>query len=199
MADMLSGIAALHQQYVIHRDIKPANLLLSTDGLLKISDFGLAVHCETDTYPAGFGGTLAYLAPEIVRGTDPADFPGRGVDVWAAGCVAVEMLAGVHPFMDFERAESPQATIERISLHAEDVMAKLACSHGRDEKPVAELLGRAAPLVMAMLDAAPDERITASAALEGVYLSMNKPYTFDPTKRPGKAILKKGNGKARKS
>ena len=86
------GLGAAHAQGIIHRDLKPANLRLTTDGRLKILDFGLAqfVHPEGDlaataslTSSQQITGTLPYMAPEQLRG-ESAD---RRTDIWAMGAV----------------------------------------------------------------------------------------------------------------
>ena len=92
------ALARAHAQDVIHRDVKPANVLLSTRGEVKVGDFGVAALAEgsTDAGGATVVGTPRYMAPEQARGgrTGPA------TDVYGAGIVLYEMLAGHPPFRD---------------------------------------------------------------------------------------------------
>jgi len=91
-----SGLAAAHRSGLLHRDIKPGNLLLSGDGLIKITDFGIAraagsaVHTRT----GALAGTPAYLAPERFGGA-PAT---PATDLYALGVVAHQCLTGQVPF-----------------------------------------------------------------------------------------------------
>ncbi|XP_054609051.1 cyclin-dependent kinase-like 2 [Dunckerocampus dactyliophorus] len=91
---ILRGVAFCHQQDVIHRDIKPENVLISRGGVVKLCDFGLA---RTVASPTGGGSytdyvaTRWYRAPELLVGDTKYSKP---VDVWAAGCLLVEMLTG---------------------------------------------------------------------------------------------------------
>jgi hypothetical protein len=91
-----SGLAAAHRAGLLHRDIKPGNLLLSEDGLIKITDFGIAraagsvVHTRT----GALTGTPAYLAPERFAGA-PAT---PATDLYALGVVAHQCLTGQLPF-----------------------------------------------------------------------------------------------------
>lgn len=95
------GLAFLHARRVVHRDLKSLNILLDARGDAKICDFGLAHEMET-TYIArkvdGEGGSPRYMAPECYDASH-----GRlteKVDVWALGCILIEVFAGVLPYAD---------------------------------------------------------------------------------------------------
>jgi len=85
-----------HGHGIVHRDVKPANVLVSDDGRVKVTDFGIAKAASGDdlTTTGTVLGTARYLAPEQVRG-DPTD---ARVDVYATGLLLYEMLVGRLPF-----------------------------------------------------------------------------------------------------
>ena len=107
------GLAAVHAEGILHRDLKPANLLISSDGAVKLTDFGLASLAPNETtgeaVDSEVRGTLGYLAPEIVRG-DP---PSPASDLFALGVVLVEMLTGRSAF----GRETTGATLDAILHH----------------------------------------------------------------------------------
>jgi serine/threonine-protein kinase len=111
---LAEGLAAAHSRGVVHRDIKPGNLVLTAHGV-KILDFGLARFegCLQLTATDSLIGTVAYMSPEQLRGEE-ADFRS---DVWAAGVVLYEMLAGRPPY----RGEHTDAVA--YSIRNEDVPA----------------------------------------------------------------------------
>lgn len=95
---LLGGLGAVHEAGFVHRDVKPANVLLPASGGTKLLDFGLAWHPELSRLTAeGLAvGTLAYVAPEQLRG-ERVD---ARSDLWSLGVILHEMLTGSLPFTD---------------------------------------------------------------------------------------------------
>ncbi len=95
---LCSGLQYAHERGVLHRDVKPGNVLVTTDGVVKVTDFGIAKvlgGAETLVTRAGFVlGTPAYMAPEQAKGTEV----GPATDIYGAGAVLYELLAGELPF-----------------------------------------------------------------------------------------------------
>lgn len=91
---MLSALAQAHSSGVVHRDLKPENVLLSDDGRIKVTDFGLARELSANTDTGSLVGTVAYLAPEVIR-RGKAETPS---DIYSFGIMLFEMLTGKQPF-----------------------------------------------------------------------------------------------------
>lgn len=93
---VLEGLAALHQAGFVHRDIKPENVLLGRGGQVWLADFGLVLRPEEGrlTCDGRISGTVPYLSPEQIQGQTVCS----ASDVWAAGVLAYELVAGRRPF-----------------------------------------------------------------------------------------------------
>ena len=127
-SEIAEALDFAHARRIVHRDLKPANIMLTSDGHVKVMDFGVAkrlTSSDTDlttiaggmTAPGEIVGTPAYMSPEQLRG-EPVD---ARSDVFAFGLVLYEMLTGTHPFRatTIETASAilnePQPGSERLS------------------------------------------------------------------------------------
>jgi serine/threonine protein kinase len=98
---MLTAIGHAHSAGIIHRDLKPNNVMISTDGKVKITDFGLAKDqaSMTTTLSVTSGGTLYYMSPEHVKGFQ---FTDKRSDIYSIGMTFYEMITGTVPFKDLQ-------------------------------------------------------------------------------------------------
>ena len=88
------GLEAAHSQGIVHRDVKPQNIIISTDGKVKLSDFGIAKAINSNTITANVMGSVHYSSPEQVRG----GFSDTKSDIYSLGITMYEMVTGRVPF-----------------------------------------------------------------------------------------------------
>eukprot|EP01125_Pyxidicula_operculata_P014765 TRINITY_DN4962_c0_g1_i1.p1 TRINITY_DN4962_c0_g1~~TRINITY_DN4962_c0_g1_i1.p1 ORF type:complete len:478 (-),score=153.15 TRINITY_DN4962_c0_g1_i1:239-1672(-) len=95
-AQIVSVLQYVHENGIIYRDLKPENLLLTSDGNIILTDFGLAKEGmnNANSLTSTFCGTPEYFAPEIIKSEDYT----KAVDWWSAGTLFYEMLTGLPPF-----------------------------------------------------------------------------------------------------
>jgi Tol biopolymer transport system component len=113
------ALDAAHEKGIVHRDLKPGNVMITTDGVIKVLDFGLAkssdaAMAEHDTTLAAsvegsIAGTPAYMSPEQLRG----QIVDRRTDIWAFGCILFEMLTRRSAFAGDTMSDLAVSILER--------------------------------------------------------------------------------------
>ena len=88
------GIEAAHNNHIIHRDIKPQNIIISKEGKVKVTDFGIAKAASSNTITSNVMGSVHYTSPEQARG----GFSDEKSDIYSLGVTIFEMLTGRVPF-----------------------------------------------------------------------------------------------------
>ncbi|POS76671.1 serine/threonine-protein kinase hal4 [Diaporthe helianthi] len=155
---MMRGVEYMHEMGVAHRDLKPENLLLTTNGGLKITDFGngecFRMAWENDAHMvSGLCGSAPYIAPEEYI---DKEFDARAVDVWACGVIYMAMRTGRH--------------LWRVAKKDEDEFYARYLKGRRDEEgygPIESLhRARCRNVIYSILDPNPTRRITASQVLK---------------------------------
>jgi len=133
---LCAGLAAAHSQGVLHRDLKPANILIDDQGLVRITDFGIAIP-RSDASVHHRTGTPGYMAPEqTAAGTTLSE----RTDVFALGVVLYELLVGRHPFPSAVTATPPRPStvVSHVDAQLESVILQ-AISPQPADRPASAL------------------------------------------------------------
>jgi tetratricopeptide (TPR) repeat protein len=144
MVTLAGAVRVAHEAGIIHRDLKPANVLYTSDGVPRITDFGLAKRADSDdgqTQSGQIMGSPAYMAPEQARGHSRD--VGPAADVYALGAILYEMLTGRPPFKGATPLETvrqviddepvtPSRLVPRVSRDLETICLK--CLHKEPER-----------------------------------------------------------------
>ena len=125
------GIEAAHNNHIIHRDIKPQNIIISKEGKVKVTDFGIAKAATSNTVTSNVMGSVHYTSPEQARG----GYSDEKSDVYSLGITLFEMLTGRVPFDGEttvsiaikhiqEPMPSPRDYISEIPVSVEQIVLK---------------------------------------------------------------------------
>ena len=165
-----AGIETAHNAGFIHRDIKPENIMLRSDGLIKILDFGLAKLATPQpltefesihTQKGVIMGTAAYMSPEQARGKEVDS----RTDIWSLGVVLYEMLSGNQPF----GGETPSDTIAAILKNEPNLLVE------KTPAPLSKIIKRA-------LEKEPDSRYQKFADFHNDLNSLLVEFKTDPNR-----------------
>ncbi|XP_042869401.1 mitogen-activated protein kinase kinase kinase 1-like [Penaeus japonicus] len=151
---VLAGLAYLHDNKILHRDLKGANLLVDSTGQwLRIGDFGTAARMASKSTVTGefqgqLLGTIAFMAPEVLRGEDY----GRSCDVWSVGCCVIEMATTKPPWgadyvsnqlklmYKIATSNGPPTVPETLSAPTRDLALRCLEIKSENRPPAKELL-----------------------------------------------------------
>ncbi|KAE8692758.1 putative serine/threonine-protein kinase [Hibiscus syriacus] len=193
MQQLLGGLDHCHSHGVLHRDIKGSNLLIDSNGILKIADFGLACHFDPhDSVPmTSRVVTLWYRPPELLLG---ASYYGVAIDLWSAGCILGELYSGKPILPGKTEVEQLHKIFKLCGSPSEEYWRRAKLLYSTVFKPlhpyrrcIAETFkdfpSPAVSLMDTLLSIDPVHRRTAAFALKSEFFT-TQPFACDPSSLP---------------
>ncbi|XP_057682349.1 cyclin-dependent kinase 4 [Corythoichthys intestinalis] len=172
---VLRGLDFMHVNMVVHRDLKPDNILISSGGIVKIADFGLARLYSFNMALTPGVVTLWYRAPEVLLNSVYLS----SVDVWSAGCIFAELFQLKPLFGGFTEAQQLKMIFEFIGLPGDDewppnspISYSLSLGPKDPHHPLLSSLNpKERDLLLQCLTFTPSRRISAAGALAHPFFS----------------------------
>nr|XP_033773224.1 mitogen-activated protein kinase 13 isoform X1 [Geotrypetes seraphini] len=174
---MLTGLKYIHSAGIVHRDLKPGNLAVNEDCELKILDFGLARHADSEM--TGYVVTRWYRAPEVILSWMHYN---QTVDIWSVGCIMGEMLTGKTLFKGKDYLDQLTQILKVTGVPGAEFVQKLEDLAAKKyiqslpkipRKDFSQLFPNASPLAVdlleKMLELDVEKRLTAAETLEHPY------------------------------
>ncbi len=160
------GIGAAHNNHIIHRDIKPQNIIISKDGKVKVTDFGIAKAATSNTITSNVMGSVHYTSPEQARG----GYSDEKSDIYSLGITLFEMLTGRVPFNGEttvaiaikhiqEEITSPKEFVPEIPTSVESIVLK--CCQKSPDRRYQDVQALIADLKQSLIN--PDENFVVQA------------------------------------
>jgi len=168
------GIEEAHKNNIIHRDIKPQNIIISKEGKVKVTDFGIAKAATSNTITSNAMGSVHYISPEQARG----GYSDEKSDIYSLGVTLYEMLLGKVPFEGESTVTVAFAHVHEEAVPLEEIDGTIPRSLSR--------------IVQKCMQKKPDMRYESAGALimdlrravsdpDGDYVEINEPVNDSPT------------------
>ncbi|XP_077458312.1 mitogen-activated protein kinase 14A [Stigmatopora argus] len=189
---LLRGLKYIHSAGIIHRDLKPGNLAVNEECELKILDFGLARHTESEM--TGYVVTRWYRAPEVIFNWMHYS---QTVDVWSAGCILAEMITGQVLFPGHDSMDQLKMILRLTGTPDSSLMQKMQSKDAQSyvqglpaqakknfKHAFPSMEENAVSLLEGMLLLDPDKRLTAKQGLSHPFMAEYHDPESEPDSRP---------------
>ena len=193
------GIEAAHNNHIIHRDIKPQNVIISREGKVKVTDFGIARAASANTINSNAMGSVHYISPEQARG----GYIDEKSDIYSLGISLYEMLTGKVPFEGDstvtialqhinEEIPSPKLEVPDLPISVEKIIEK--CTQKKSERRYLKVAELIADLKKSLITPDEDFVVLAPVATNGATIMMTDEEVENIRRGANAAALNGMNG-----